>query len=49
MRRRKVKEGEEGWRKSDSKVGINSGKKKKKKKKKKKRKSEKGGEELEGE
>ena len=48
MRRRKVKEGEEGWRKSDSKVGINSGKKKKKKKKK-KRKSEKGGEELEGE
>ena len=45
MRRRKVKEGEEGWRKSDSKVGINSGKKKKKKKKK----SEKGGEELEGE
>ena len=45
MRRRKVKEGEEGWRKSDSKVGINSGKKKKKKK----RKSEKGGEELEGE
>ena len=44
MRRRKVKEGEEGWRKSDSKVGINSGKKKKKKKK-----SEKGGEELEGE
>ena len=46
MRRRKVKEGEEGWRKSDSKVGINSGKKKKKKKKKK---SEKGGEELEGE
>ena len=46
MRRRKVKEGEEGWRKSDSKVGINSGKKKKKKKK---RKSEKGGEELEGE
>ena len=45
MRRRKVKQGEEGWRKSDSKVGINSGKKKKKKKKK----SEKGGEELEGE
>ena len=45
MRRRKVKEGEEGWRKSDSKVGINSGKKKKKKK----RKSEKGGAELEGE
>ena len=45
MRRRKVKEGEEGWRKSDGKVGINSGKKKKKKKKK----SEKGGEELEGE
>ena len=43
MRRRKVKEGEEGWRKSDGKVGINSGKKKKKKK------SEKGGEELEGE
>ena len=43
MRRRKVKEGEEGWRKSDSKVGINSGKKNKK------RKSEKGGAELEGE